>query len=62
MVLVNVAGVLPMRGQRLRKIFGGIAVITGAALLITSMPSWIWMMITGGLFIWFGYILFFTNR
>ncbi|MCR4430117.1 MAG: hypothetical protein NUV45_03755 [Tepidanaerobacteraceae bacterium] len=45
-----------------KKILGLVALISGAAILILSIPSWIWMMALGGFLLWFGWNLFSTNR
>ncbi|MDD4569550.1 MAG: hypothetical protein PHE70_05440 [Tepidanaerobacteraceae bacterium] len=45
----------------IKKILGIGAAISGVAVLIISLPSWIWMLATGGFLIWFGWILFTTN-
>jgi len=45
----------------MKRILGIGAVITGIAVLIVSLPSWIWMLATGGLLIWFGWMLYFTK-
>lgn len=46
----------------LKKVLGIVAVISGAAILILSIPSWIWMMALGGFLLWFGWTMFTTNR
>ncbi|WP_422445935.1 hypothetical protein [Thermoanaerobacterium sp. DL9XJH110] len=45
-----------------KKILGIVAAISGAAVLILNLPSWIWMMALGGFLIWFGWLLYTTNR
>ena len=45
-----------------RKVLGIGAAISGVAILIISLPSWIWMLATGGFMIWFGWILVVNNR
>ncbi|WP_170240244.1 hypothetical protein [Thermosediminibacter litoriperuensis] len=45
-----------------KKVLGIVATITGAAILITRLPSWIWMMALGGFLIWFGWMLFTESR
>jgi len=41
----------------IRKLLGIGAAISGVAVLIMGLPSWIWMFATGGFLIWFGWIL-----
>lgn len=44
-----------------KKVIGVVAGISGAAILIMSIPSWIWMMLLGGALLWFGWNLFANN-
>ena len=45
----------------IKKVLGIGAAITGIAVLIVSLPSWIWMLATGGFLIWFGWMLYTTK-
>lgn len=51
-----------MRYINIRKLLGIIATISGIGVLITSMPSWIWMMASGAFLVWFGWILYNTSH
>ncbi|HHW02929.1 MAG TPA: hypothetical protein GXX35_08975 [Thermoanaerobacterales bacterium] len=50
------------RRMDFKKIMAIVAAVSGVAILILSLPSWIWMMVLGGFLIWFGWMLFTTNR
>jgi len=50
-----------LKHLNIKQILGIGAAITGVAVLIVGLPSWIWMLATGGFLIWFGWMLFTTK-
>jgi len=42
----------------IKKVLGIAAAFTGSVVLITHLPSWIWMMAVGGFLIWSGLMLY----
>jgi len=45
-----------------KKLLGIAAAISGLAILITALPSWVWMLAVGGFLIWSGLMLFINAR
>lgn len=45
-----------------RKILGIASAVSGLAVLIITLPSWVWMLAMGGFLIWSGWMLFINNR
>lgn len=44
-------------GQLLRRVAGGSLVLAGAAVVLSHLPGWLWLVAAGAFTAWLGYLL-----
>lgn len=44
-------------GQLLRRVAGGSLILAGAAVVLSHLPGWLWLVAAGAFTVWLGYLL-----
>jgi len=62
MILPMIGGGLILGRFNVKQLLGIAAAVSGLAVIIMNLPSWVWMLALGGFLIWWGWMLYINNR